>query len=418
MTSTRAIILGVALLTRLTALGAGPAPPRPNILYLCIEDTGPFLGCYGHPEVKTPRIDSFAREAVLFTDAHCQVALCTPSRTSILTGVRPSTSGIVKIDDDWRASLPGVTSLPRHLRNHGYHTRSVGKIYDPRSGGMDDAFDIDDPARLTSNERPLAALREAAQGSQPFFLGIGYAQAHLPWEPTPEALAVYEGAAIVTAGMSRNFRGTVLDDATLASRIRDYYAAITDVDRLIGEMLDEARALGLLENTIILVGAMDHGFDLGWHGRYGKSNTSDPETLVPLIVRPPGAVVPGRRCSALVELVDLYPTLLELCDLPGPRHELEGTSFVPLLHNPDLPWKTAVFAHRAYDVNIVAVKTRDYYLLRQPGQVDQLFDRRTDPHSVHDIAADSPEIVRELSAIASAGWTAARPHSLTPNASP
>ena len=163
-----ALILGQAL----SCVGDRGHPPF-NVIYICMEDMMPSLGCYDDSLAVTPSIDDFARQSVLFEDVHCQVALCTPSRTSILTGIRPSTSRIVTIGDDWQKVLPGVTSLPRHFRNNGYYTSLAGKVHDYRCGGMDSAyvttFDIHG---LSNNDLALAALNDAASQELPFFLAI------------------------------------------------------------------------------------------------------------------------------------------------------------------------------------------------------------------------------------------------------
>ncbi len=380
------------------------ADQRPNVLWLCIEDIGPFLGCYGWEAVKTPELDRLSRDAVLFEDVHCNVALCTPSRTSVLTGIRPSTSGIVKIDDDWQTMLPKAVSLPRHFKDNGYYVHGVGKIYDGRCGGMDNAFHVDDNARLETNERPLAALDLVAGKTDPWLLMIGWKQVHTEWTPQPWAYAEYEGVEFDPDAMSRNYRGKELDAAGLQDLLRNFFAYITEVDRFVGEIVREAESRGLLENTILMVGSMDHGFSLGWRGKWGKGNNYDMETMVPLMVRLPENPNNGRRAPGIVELVDLYPTLLELCELPDPPQQLEGLSFVPLLDNPGKAWKQAAFTHKAYHLNDVGVKTKRWNLIADLGQPLQLYDRQADPINLVDVATEYPEVVKELREFINLGW--------------
>ncbi len=181
------------------------------------------------------------------------------------------------------------------------------------------------------------------------------------------------------------------------------------VDRLIGEVLDRLDDLALLKNTIVLVGCMDHGFSLGWHGKYGKGNPYDMESMVPLLIRLPDGRNAGARSGALVELVDLYPTLVDLCGLPQPPQLLEGVSLRPLLNDPERPWKQAVFVHRAFHLRDVGVKTREWNLVHHAGRPLELYHRRKDPLNLHDVAADYRDVVRALREFLDLGWRTALP---------
>ena len=368
-----------------------------NVLYITMEDLSPMLVCYGHPVVKSPNIDAFAQDAVLLEDCHCQVALCTPSRTSILAGIRPETSGIVKIDDNWQNVLPDAVSLSRHFRNNGYYTSCVGKISDPRCGGMDHAWvRFEEQWGVSDNKNVLPALKAAAEQGQPFFLAVGYKQTHDPWNPSQQSIDLYDFKDIDLPGSGRSYKDKTLSDPDLKELIRRYYADITDVDRLIGNVLDSAQKLGLFENTLILVGVMDHGYSLGERGHWGKGNNVDRETHVPLIIRVPGNPANGRRGAGLAELVDLYPTLLDLCGLPDPPQELEGFSLRGLLEHPDRDWKQAVFSVRAYHPNVVGVKTQDYTCIFFPDGRTRLYDRVRDPGCLNNIAAEHPDVVLQM----------------------
>lgn len=387
-----------------------PKPPKFNVLYISIEDVMPSFGCYGDSIAYTPHLDSFSRESVLFEDVHCQVALCTPSRTSILTGIRPSTSGIVKIDDPWRAILPNAVSLPRHFRDHGYYTSIAGKIHDYRSGETDSAYiKTIDIHGLKSNERAYEALEDALGQPHPFFLAIGYSQAHDPWTPSEEAQSHYSIDQFSAKGRASMYKKKPYDAAGIKELQRKYYGEVTEVDSLIGGVLERIRKNGLYENTIILIGAMDHGYNLGHRNRFGKGNAYDNETRVPLWVRVPGNTNNGSRAAGIVELVDIYPTLVDVCQLPLPKQELEGYSFVPLLKDPSLPWKKAAFVHRAYAVDIVGVKTKSFNLIDFAGDSVQLFDRKKDPNNLRNIAAENSEVVHMLQRIKRGGWRNALP---------
>ncbi len=384
---------------------AQETPRRYNVVYISVEDMWPSLACYGDPVAYSPHLDRFAEEAVLFEDVHCQVALCTPSRTSILTGIRPSTSGIVKIDDDWQAILPNATSLPRHFRNQGYYTALAGKIHDLRSGGTDSAYSkVYEAHGVDNNDFPLQALEDVATRDQPFFLAIGYSQAHDPWTPTPGARQHYAPDQFTVQGRENNYQGQEYTDEGVRELMQGYYGEVTEVDSLIGGLLARIKALDLYDESIILVGAFDHGYSLGHREHWGKGNCYDDETMVPMLVRIPGNDSNGQRTSGLVELVDVYPTLLDLCNLPPPPQSLEGTSFRPLLEKPKQDWKHAVFTHRAYAVDIVGVKTKQYNLINFAGDSVQLFDRKADPFNLRDISNTYPEIVRQMQEIQEEGW--------------
>ena len=385
-------------------------PEQPNVLYISMEDLSPRLGCYGDTVVKSPNIDQFAKESVLFEDVHCQVALCTPSRTSILTGIRPSTSGIVKIDDNWKKILPETTSMPRHFKDNGYMTYRVGKISDPRSGGPDDAWTISEEEwGVETNDKPLKAMEQVFNQEKPFFLAIGYKQTHDPWDPSERALNMYDWENVNVQGPDRTFKKEKITDAEAKELAHHYYADITDVDSLIGDLIKKIKGTEFYNNTIILVGVMDHGYSLGYHDKWGKGGLYDSETQVPLLIRLPANKNNGKRASGLVELVDIYPTLVDLCNLPFPSQQLEGYSLRGLLEEPNKEWKKAVFAHRAYNVNAIGMKTKEYNLISGGNGNYKLFDRINDPRNLNNIAGDKPEVVEELRTIMGKGWKNAIP---------
>ncbi|MEM9144458.1 MAG: sulfatase-like hydrolase/transferase [Bacteroidota bacterium] len=402
--------LAILLLFLGVLFSCSPNIPTYNVIYITIEDAMPTFGCYGDSIAYTPYVDQFAKEALLFEDVHCQVALCTPSRTSILTGIRPSTSGIVKINDDWQDILPNAVSLPRHFRENGYYTAIAGKIHDYRNGGMDAAYTrIFDTHGLESNELALEALHHVSSREQPFFLAIGYAHAHDPWAPSISALNPYTKDQFSAEGLANIYKNKTYNNRGIVELLRNYYGEISEADRLIGTLLENIKSKGLYENTIILVGALDHGYNLGHRGRWGKGNTFDNETQVPFLLRVPENPNNGKRSPGLVELVDIYPTLVDLCGLPQPKQRLEGISLRPLLENPVLPWKKAAFTHRAYAVDIIGIKTKEYTLIDYKGDSLQLFHRQKDPLNLINIAGQNPEVTKKLLALKSKGWENALP---------
>ncbi|WP_083925241.1 sulfatase-like hydrolase/transferase [Flexithrix dorotheae] len=388
---------------------AEKAPP-PNVIYICMEDMMPSFGCYGDTIAYTPEIDKFSKEAILFKDVHCQVALCTPSRTSVLTGIRPSTSGIVKIDDDWQKILPNAVSLPRHFKDNGYHTVIAGKIHDYRCGGMDSAYTKEfDIHGIEGNELPFKAIEEVKNQDKPFFLAIGYSQAHDPWKPNPSAESHYSNDQFSAENKHPVYKKQTYDVEGIKNLQKKYYGEITEVDSLVGGVLSKIKALGLDKNSIIIVGAMDHGYSFGNHGHWGKGNNYDDETQVPLLVSLPNHSVKDVEVNGLVELVDIYPTLIDLCGLPNPTQSLEGLSFKQLLFEPKKAWKKAAFVHRAYAKDIVGIKTKAYTFIDFAGDSVELFDRVKDPLNLNNIAEANPEIVQQLQIIKNKGWEKALP---------
>jgi iduronate 2-sulfatase len=394
---------------------------RKNVLFIAVDDLRPELGCYGHPMVISPNIDRLAHQGVRFNRAYCQQAICGPSRASLMTGMRPDTSGIVENNTFFRELVPDVVTLPQHFGNHGYETAYIGKIYHPKQediglswnrkaifakrpnptplggyqspenrasvkrrqeevfkqyggkfgkygGGLANgpAFEAGDVADNMYDDGyaadcAVATLR--ALKEKPFFLGVGFKKPHLPFVAPKKYWDLYDPADIELAdnpfapkdapsmGLHASFelrtrtgvpkKGDV-SDADARNLIHAYLACVSYVDAQIGKILDELDALGLRENTIVMLWG-DHGWHLGEHGIWGKATNYEIATRVPLIVSAPGKAARNVASDALVELVDMYPTLSELAGLPLPRH-LEGQSFAPLLEKPDRPWKDAAFS--------------------------------------------------------------------------
>lgn len=403
----------------------------PNVLYVTADDLGTRLGAYGHPLVSTPRVDAFARDALLFERCYCQVAICGASRTSILTGLRPETTGVLGNTDQWRRAAPHAVTLGRHFRDNGYRTYAIGKINDPRNGELDNAW-IEQPEEWgihdTVSARKLMRQVSEADEKAPYFLAIGFTAPHCPWSPTPKSLARYDGVDVLQeAGPDHSMFGDFihectpqtmpratgrtryrLSDAQVADVVRRYLASVTDVDTMFGEILDTARHLGMLDDTIVIFWSGDHGFSLGDSGQWGKWTTHDAATRIPLIMSVPGTDVAGSRAGGLVEAVDMYPTLDELCALPRPTQTLDGVSFAPLFVDPARPWKQAAF--NRWGTSITSVKTEQYNLIvnDDTGQI-LLYDLTVDPDENSNLAPSRPDLVAALRAILDAGPMAARP---------
>ncbi len=369
---------------------------QPNILFIAVDDLRPQLGCYGNETVQSPHIDKLAKSGVLFKRAYCQQAVCSPSRTSLMTGRRPNTTKVWDLKTHFRTTIPDVVTLPQYFKNNGYHTQSIGKIYhDPASA--QDAISWSVPeilavtkregkyvlpsnlqhksAKAASSERAdvpdnayvdgqvadsaLEVLRKIKD--KPFFLAVGFRRPHLPFSAPKKYWDIYDHKNIVlpvhrslppdippyAAHKNEELRGysdigpNVITDDKTRELLRGYYAAISYTDAQVGKVLDELDRLNLTKNTIIVLWS-DHGFHLGEKGLWAKATNYELDTRVPLII-----AAPGKKSdvisNGLVELVDLYPTLADLAGLRIPDG-LEGTSLAPLLTRPGQPWKNAVFS--------------------------------------------------------------------------
>ena len=362
---------------------AAPAPTtHPNVLLIVVDDLNLALGCYGNREVKSPNIDRLAARGTRFDRAYCQYPLCNPSRVSFLSGRRPETSGVYVLSTPARTALPDAVMLPQFFRNRGYFTGGAGKVFhsvkmndakswdfyedgdgaDPqeqaaiksRYGGGDgrpawhvldgDGSQMRDGLNAQTISRLIA---EQTAATKPFFLAAGFHKPHLPWTAPKRFFDLYPDGAItvppepalrdVPAIALQTELSGFAQPASRAGAIRGYYACVSATDHQIGRLLDQLDRLDLWENTVVVL-LGDNGFHLGDHGGlWAKLSAFDAATRVPLIFA--GAGVPaGRVASAPVELLDVYPTLLELGGFPI-APELEGRSLVPLMRgtSPALP---------------------------------------------------------------------------------
>lgn len=387
------VALGLTLVA-VTCAVAAPAA-RPNVLFIAADDLRAELGCYGSPEAKTPQLDALARRGVLFERAYCQQAVCNPSRASVLTGRRPDTLKVWDLRTHFRATLPAVVTLPQHFKQHGYTAVGIGKLFHNESGARPkfpfsdpvswseppvfadgahwqdwvvpgdpsgpkskgeavQCLDVPDDAYLDGKiaTAACARLRELAAKTEPFFLAVGFWKPHLPFNAPKKYWDLYDRATLrppnpatmpqdapAIAGHRwnelRGYRGMPSQGPLSAGQIAElrhgYLACISFLDTQVGRVLGELERLGLARNTIVVFWS-DHGFHLGEHNLWAKTTNYELDTRVPLIVAAPG-IAGGSRAPGHVELLDLYPTLAELCGLPA-ADGVEGESFGPLLRDP------------------------------------------------------------------------------------
>jgi arylsulfatase A-like enzyme len=436
-----------------------------NVLFIAVDDLRPELGCYGNNQIISPNIDHLAQEGMLFDRAYCQQAVCSPSRTSLLTGLRPDSTQIFDLQTHFRTNLPDVVTLPQYFKQQGYHTEWWGKIFhaallDPISWSKQgERFEPEDNWRayaspeniqiaaahngsgpsfenieVPDNTYPdgkiadsaVEALSRLKNQDEPFFLAVGFYKPHLPFNAPKKYWDLYTEAeielpdhrsppknvpdfALTNWGELRNYtdipkEGDLTDEKTI-QLIHGYRASVSYSDAQVGRLLQALKKNGLDKNTIVILWG-DHGWKLGEYGDWAKHTNFEIDARVPLIVRVPDMLGKGEKTDALVELVDLYPTLCELTGLPIPK-QLQGTSFVPLLKDANIPWKKAAFSQYPRGKLMgYSMRTERYRFTRwqKSGEAEEvealeLYDLQEDPDALVNIA-DMPEnrqIITELS---------------------
>ena len=419
-----------------------------NVLFITVDDLRPLLGCYGHTEMHTPNIDSIAERGTVFNRAYCQFPLCSPSRTSLMTGLRPDTTQISENRTFFRETIPDVVTLPQHFKDSGYHTQSIGKVahipafqddmyswsvpsWRPLWPRFDEttlswqAFDVEDDEFRDGKTAIRAAQVLNQIKNDQFFLTVGFYKPHLPLRAPRKYFDLYENTSINIPFTSRDtpidinppFWNEVRPFADIPSDrepipyskmlelIAAYAATISYVDAQIGLVLNELDALGLTDNTVIVF-CGDHGYHLGENENWGKNILYEATLHSPLIVSIPGQQMAGKNTDALVELVDVFPTLCDACQIPI-LPELEGLSMMPVIDDPEIPWKTAAFSQRKQKRTI----RTDEFRYCEEGRYKELYDYRTDPYSEANVAGDPEysEIVEHLSERLRADWQAALP---------
>ena len=422
------------------------ATPPLNVLFIAVDDLNASLGCYDHPLVKSPNMDKLAARGVRFNRAYCQYPLCNPSRSSLLSGLRPDSTRIYGNGIPIRKMFPDIVTLPQLFKNNGYFSARVGKIYhygvpgEIGTSGLDDApswnefvnprgRDRDDEADVINftPDRGLGAAlcwmeAKGTDGEQtdgkvaaeairllkehkdkPFFLAAGFYRPHvpdiatkpyfdlypldkitLPKEP-PEHIAKIPPIALTCRPLNYG-----VEEEKLRRFKRAYFASISFVDAQIGKLLDALDELGLADKTVLVLFG-DHGWALGEHGQWQKQLLFEEVARVPFMIALPKAKVTGVS-QRTVELVDIYPTLADLCGLTPPSN-LEGKSLRPLLEDPKAPWSqpaiTQVFRNPAgSQIMGYSVRTERWRYTEWDGGTAgaELYDQDNDPHEYQNLA--------------------------------
>lgn len=494
---------------------------KPNILFISIDDLRPTLGAYGDTIAVTPNIDQLAGEGMTFRQTFAQVAVCAPSRASLMTGLRPDSTRVWHLGNKFREINPNTVTMPQYFSKFGYHTLNLGKIF---HNYMPDSISWDEPdlrpARYVRSDwlkrdgetfyiseevnrsqalkrdsllklRPVRyadgwntgpaweaaavhdtmyfdgaqtelakkTLTRLAKMNKPFYMGLGYFRPHLPFAVPKKYWDLYDPEQIPLAANPyvpenapdhtmnsmyelRHYDGFNrighpqssyrMSEDTSRILKHGYYASVSYVDALLGNLIAHMKDIEIYENTIIIIWG-DHGWKLGDHNSWGKMTNYNIDLQVPMIIRYPNQENRGAQTFALTELIDMFPSLCELAGIETPDY-MQGTSFVPLIKNPERAWKNAAFSqfHRrprhaadgnrymGYSINTAKYHYIEWYVwdpktgTRGELKTRELFDRVNDPNETINIAAEQSlnETVEDLSAQLADGWQEAVPDSV------
>ena len=412
---------------------------RPNVLFIAVDDLRDWVGhLSGHPNAKTPNIDRLAKRGVSFTRAYCSAPLCNPSRISLLTGVAPSKSGVYGNGEKLRKKLPDAVTLMQHFRASGYSVRGAGKIFHGTAAYDKDSWDTyfkpaGSKLPLAKRDNGLPKSAWAPWGpldcadkemydtktagwiiselekpqAKPFFMAYGLTKPHLPWKVPQKYFDLHplDGIKLppVTKGDlddipafgkklarevydpsgERNFAGkpdgdhaNVIASKQWGKAVQAYLATISFADAQIGRVLDALDRSGHADNTIVVLWG-DHGWHLGEKEHWRKHALWDVSTRTPLVFSAPQGVAKDKLCQRPVSLIDIYPTLIDLCGLPK-RKGLDGQSLKPLLENPERKWERPAVI--TYGLNNHAIQTERWRYIRYRDGGQELYDHDRDPH--------------------------------------
>ena len=428
-----------------------------NILFIAVDDLRPELNFYGANHIQSPNLDKLAEESLVFNRAYCNIPVCGASRASLLTGLRPTRHRFIDYSTRADVDVPDAISLPRLLKQNGYTTIADGKIYHnveddvsswnsiwfpegnirnyqlekniKENGNANLAVagatafemaEVNDTAYFDGKiaQKGIADLQKLKNKNTPFFLAIGFMKPHLPFNAPKKYWDLYDRSKIEfpdsylqpestpkqafhNFGELRNYgnipkKGDIPDDLA-KELIHGYYACVSYVDAQIGLVLDELKRLELEDDTIVVLWG-DHGWNLGDHQLWCKHSTFETALRTPLVIKVPGKTN-GQKTDAIIEYIDIYPSLAELIGVEAPK-TLEGQSFVPLLNGetPEKDWAVSKFKDA-----VTLIKGDLFYTewTKDDGvaYARMLFDHKTDPLELDNLA-EKPEYLETVNQLA------------------
>ncbi|MEZ5300504.1 MAG: sulfatase [Verrucomicrobiales bacterium] len=410
-------------------------------MFIAIDDQNDWIGAFGgHPQAQTPHIDALAKRGTAFLNAHCQSPLCNPSRTSLMTGRRPSTTGIYGLSPWFRdvPALKGLVTLPQYLAKHGYRTYTCGKIFHGGYGrgkkdlgaewdviGPPTGIGVKPPKKLVDTPAPhplvdwgtfphkdedkgdyqvasWAVKQLDAKPQGPFFLSCGFFLPHVPCYATQQWFDLYPEDTLQLPPVRMDDRDDtprfswylhwklpeprlkfLEEDHQWKNLVRSYLACTSFVDSQVGRLMDALERNGYADNTIVVLWS-DHGWHLGEKLITGKNTLWDRSARVPLVFAGPG-VAAGAKCTRPAELLDMYPTLVDLCGLPA-KPDLEGLSLAPQLKDAGAPRERPAITTHNPDNH--GVRSENWRYITYADGSEELYDMKNDPNEWENLAAD------------------------------
>jgi arylsulfatase A-like enzyme len=410
------------------ALAADTAPEHPNVLFIAIDDLRDWVHYLGvNQQVRTPNLDRLAARGLSFTHSYCAAPVCNPSRTALMSGLRPWSTGVYGNAIDWRPAVGQIPMLSQYFMQNGYYVAGAGKIYHGGYPRLSDWHDYLQPekgdpklpkgadggvggirfAPLDCDDKDLVdyasvsyTLEQLRRGhDKPFFLACGLHKPHMPWNVPRKYYDMYPLEQIQLPKVLEHDLGDIPpsgvkmakpdgDHAAMvrAGRWKDavqgYLAAITFADAMIGRLMDGFDQSQYAKNTIVVLWC-DHGWHLGEKEHWRKFALWEEATRSPLIFAVPGMTRPGTVCNRTVDFMSIYPTLADLCGLSIPQH-VAGPSLRPLLANPDAAWDRPAITTHGYKNH--AVRTERWRYIRYANGDEELYDHQSDPHEWTNLA--------------------------------
>ncbi|MEW6355380.1 MAG: sulfatase [Planctomycetota bacterium] len=426
---------GLAALTRTARAQDAAAGSKPNVLFIAIDDLNDWTGCLGgHPDTKTPHIDRLAARGVLFQNAFCAAPVCNPSRTALMTGVRPSTSGVYNNSQPWIPVLPDTVTLEQHFKANGYQVIGRGKIYHggkegqylspkgwheyvprgenpspkkrPANGipntGHFDWGPVTAPDEEMDDYKVARWTEEQLQKKydKPVFIACGFVKPHLPWFVPQKYFDMFDPEKIALPNVKEDDlddvpemgkqmakpdgdHKSVIEHNQWRKAVQGYLATIAFVDYCVGIVLDALDKSPYAKNTIVVLWG-DHGWHLGEKLHWRKFALWEEATHAPLLMVAPGVTKPDGRCPRTVSFMDIYPTLCDLCSLAKPDH-LEGVGLMPLLKDPQAQWDRPALTTHGKDNH--TVRSEKWRYIRYSDGSEELYDEVKDPMEWTNLAA-------------------------------
>ena len=446
------LIAFVFLIVTLSPANAAEAlPSKPNVLFIAIDDLRDWVGFLGDKQVKTPNLDKLAARGMIFTHSYCAAPVCNPSRTALMSGLRPGASGVYENNADWRKSPAAkVPNLTQHFMANGYDVRGSGKIYhgayappatywhDFSPSGIErDAKKVEKKTEKKPLEGtwgngnftfgPLSIGDESMEDyhivdyclkelgkkhDKPFFLACGLHKPHLPWQVPQKYFDMYpldkvqlpkvkanelEGVPAAGIKMAKPLgdHKTITEAGKWKEAVRAYLATITFCDAMIGRLIEGLDTSSYKDNTIIILWS-DHGWHLGEKDHWRKFALWEQATRSPMLYVVPGMTKSGSVCNRPVDYMSVYPTLSDICGLEIPSH-VQGKSIKPLLQDSKAKWDQPAIT--TYLHNNHAVRSEKWRYIRYENGDEELYDHDVDPLEWNNLSKDSKfqSVKKELS---------------------